>query len=197
MFFRKKISFDAWSDEDLLQEFRKSHNSELIGVLFNRYSHLVLGICMKHFKNTEDAKDGVMQIFEKLPADIHKHEISNFRSWLYMVAKNHCLMQLRKEKKITAVRSAEVFESIFVETEDELHLILNNEEQLNVLEESLGELNSEQRKCIELFYLKEKTYKEICELTGFTLLNVKSYIQNGKRNLKNLMLEKYGSGKKS
>jgi RNA polymerase sigma-70 factor (ECF subfamily) len=52
------------------------------------------------------------------------------------------------------------------------------------LEKCIETLGDEQKQCVKLFYLQEKCYKEITESTGFDMNKVKSYIQNGKRNLK-------------
>jgi RNA polymerase sigma-70 factor (ECF subfamily) len=145
---------------------------------------------MKYLKNEVDAEDAVMQIFEKLMNDLKKHSIDNFKGWLYMVAKNYCLMQLRGDqsqlKKDKELKKD--FPSI-VEINYNLHLDGENEKEKSLLqlEAALKELNEEQRICIELFYLKEMCYKEVSELSGFTMNQVKSYIQNGKRNLKIIM----------
>jgi RNA polymerase sigma-70 factor (ECF subfamily) len=143
----------------------------------------VFGLCFKYFKNEEESKDAVMQIFEKLMTDLHKHEVKNFKSWLYSVSKNHCLMALRKRKTVNRhEKEYQIFAGNHMESDEELHL--NYEDKLNRLEEGMKGLNTEQQTCIELFYLKQKTYQEVTEITGYTIKQVKSYIQNGKRNLK-------------
>ena len=172
------------TDDELLQIYRSKKSAEVISVLFNRYYHLVYGVCMKYYRNTENAKDSTMQIFEKLLDDIPKHEIQYFKAWLYRVAQNHCLMQLRS-KKLPMV-SFDVLQenSGGMEYEESLHPMEAKEELLIKMEEAMTELNEEQRKCLELFYINKKTYTEIETITGFTFMQVKSHIQNGKRNLK-------------
>nr|WP_223151566.1 sigma-70 family RNA polymerase sigma factor [Chitinophaga varians] len=172
-----------------MQRFKTDQNSEWIGVLFDRYALLLLGMCMKYLKNEEDARDAVQQIFLKVLSDVNKHEIQFFRAWIYQVAKNYCLMQLRQQhlkyrEEITDKHAGE----LAADPEDqrqhqEKDLMLSN------MEQALGFLNPEQKICVELFYLQKKSYQEIADQTGFSLLQVKSYIQNGKRNLK-LILEK-------
>jgi RNA polymerase sigma factor (sigma-70 family) len=142
---------------------------------------------MKYLKDDDEAQDAVMQIFEKLLVDLKKHEINQFKGWLHSVAKNHCLMQLRSEKSL-AEKQQELkkdFKS-FVESSEELHLtdVPDKEKQLTLLEEAIKTLKEDQKVCVELFYLQEKSYHEIVDLTGYTLNNVKSHIQNGKRNIK-------------
>lgn len=170
------------TDDELLAVFRSGKQAEALTVLFDRYYHLVLGVCMKYLKNMENAKDATMQIFEKLMDDIPKHDIQFFRAWLYRVSQNHCLMQLRKHKYNTV--SFELIREPGMETDDPVHPALAKEAMLNNMESALSELNDDQRRCIELFYLEKKTYTDIMQLTGFTFMQVKSFIQNGKRNLK-------------
>ena len=180
------------SDTELLLHYHATGENDVIGELYRRYTHLVFGVCMKYLKNEMDAEDAVMQIFEKLLTDLKKHQVDNFKGWLYMVAKNHCLMYLRGEQRQLQKDMAlkKDFPDI-VEICYDMHL--NKEEnkvdKLSGVESAIKELKEEQRICIELFYLKEHCYREVAELTGFTENQVKSFIQNGKRNLK-IMLER-------
>ena len=139
---------------------------------------------MKYLKNEELSKDAVMDVFEILPALLQKHKVSNFKSWLYSIAKNHCLMQLRKQKGIIEINSFEKIEHLLMESEEEVHLLNEKEIELQQLEKAITTLNNEQRKCIHLFYIEENSYADVVEKTGYELKKVKSYIQNGKRNLK-------------
>ncbi|MBI2968960.1 MAG: sigma-70 family RNA polymerase sigma factor [Bacteroidetes bacterium] len=185
------------NDNEILNAYRQTGDLALIGQLYKRYSHLVFFVCIKYLIREEDAKDGVMQIFEKLIVDLRKHEIENFRGWLREVAKNHCLMQLRGNKKFVEIpRAAHEDEDDDVRTVVDFPFRVHpdgaqeKEKQLQKLEAAVKELNNEQRICIDLFYLQEKSYDEICALTGFTYMKVKSFIQNGKRNLLLMMTGK-------
>jgi len=178
---------DQHTDQEIIALYRKDKNPERIGILFDRYTHLVFGVCLKYLKNEEDSKDAVMQIFENLVIDLLNHDVENFKSWLYTLTRNHCLMQLRKNQTILKYKTNELYklqESV-MESADYIHL--NNEKDLDQMLEKLsigiGLLAKEQSECIELMYIKEKSYKEIAYLTGYDLKQVKSYIQNGKRNL--------------
>jgi len=157
--------------------------------LFERYSHLTLGVCLKYLKNYDEAQDAVINIFEKLIEDLLKHEVSNFSSWLHSVARNHCLMHLRsqqsKDKKIIAMQAEYLPDYDNMEVKEKEA----KETELNNLEAAIEQLKPEQKICIELFYLQQKCYTEVATLSGFSLKQVKSYIQNGKRNLR-LILEK-------
>ncbi len=162
-----------------------------LGELYQRYMELVYGVCLKYFKEPERSKDAVMQVFEELVSKLKKHEVENFRGWLHQVAKNHCLMQLRTPKNLKTVE----FKTEIVQSDENLHLdaVLEKEEHFKIMEYCMGTLTTEQREAIRLFYLEGKCYNEIVELTGENWNQVRSSIQNGRRNLKNCMEEKMRS----
>lgn len=182
-------------DYEIIKLYKETGNPEWVGVLFERYTHLVFGICLKYLKDEEDSKDAVMEIFESFFKDLLIHDVKNFKSWLYSVSKNFCLMQLRKLKIIS--RTEEITEKkmnhSFVEFMQELHPYKEQEidELFNKLQEAMGQLKPGQKRCIELMYLQEKSYKEVAEITGYNLKQVKSYIQNGKRNLEKMLKQPY------
>jgi RNA polymerase sigma factor (sigma-70 family) len=166
----------------------------VLGELYQRYMELVYGVCLKYYKEPEQAKDSVMQIFEELVSKLKKHEVENFRAWLHQVAKNHCLMQLRTPKNMKTVE----FKTDFVQSEENMHLngVLEKEENFKKMEDCLETLTGEQRDTIKLFYLEGKCYNEIVEQTGMEWNQVRSLIQNGRRNLK-ICMEKSESGVRS
>ena len=173
-------------DKELLQIYGKDGNTEALGILLQRYTIMLLGVCMKYLKNEQEAKDSVQQVFLKVINELHKYKIDYFKSWIYMVTKNHCLMKLRDKKKDTV----EISEKIYIadNEKEEKHIAEKKEITLNNLEVALKLLSVEQSMCLDLFYLQKKSYQEITDLTGYNGLQVKSHIQNGKRNLKILML---------
>lgn len=179
-----------YEDEYLLSKYMQSHDNYWLGILLQRYTVLVLGVCMKYLKNEQEAKDAVQQIFFTILQRIDRHQVNNFKNWLYTVAKNHCLMHLRKARQIIV----DELKEDFLEMDDtQTPQALQQKEQLfELVETSLLELNTEQRTCITLYYLKKHSYAQITSLTGFSNDQVKSYIQNGKRNLKNLIIKKQG-----
>ena len=178
LFKKRKTYHPSASDAELLELFKKSNNNAIIGEYYQRYGHLVMGTCMKYMKNKMDAEDVVMIIFEKLPGRLHSHDVMHFKSWLYMVTKNECLILLRKK----GLHGSELPHEI--ESSDELAMIEAREVQLNILEQAVSELKELQRQCIDLFYLQRKSYQEISEALQLDVKKVKSAIQNGKRNLK-------------
>lgn len=182
MAFLKNIPASELPDKELVNLFRSSRDMEVLAVLFQRYMDLLYGVCLKYLKQPETAKDAVMQIFEELVAKLPKHEVENFKSWLYTLAKNHCLMQLRTPKNLKTTE----FNPDSMQLEEEVHLngIQLKEENLQKLEHCLKTLSTEQKKAVELFYLQNKCYKEIAEVTGIEWNKVRSFIQNGRRNLK-------------
>lgn len=186
------------SDSNLLESYREAGDPEVLGELYSRYIHRVYGVCMKYLKNREDARDGVMQIFEKLVTEIPKHKIENFSNWLHVVTKNYCLMQLRSEKS-----HREKFEewindqSVFMESHPVLHPLDENEVPEVIekaLEDCIERLKDHQKLCIRQFYYEDRCYEEIALNLGLDEKKVKSYLQNGKRNLK-LCLEEKNVGK--
>ncbi|HMG81405.1 MAG TPA: sigma-70 family RNA polymerase sigma factor [Ferruginibacter sp.] len=180
-------SFDHIDDKELLQRFYADNNNEWLGILLQRYTLLLLGVCMKYLKDPEEAKDAVQQVFLKAITELHKYKVDYFKSWLYMVAKNHCLMKLRDKGK----HPVEINERIMA-TPDEAEnktSYLEKDIELTNLATALQQLNTEQQECLTLFYLAKKSYGEIVVQTGYTLLQVKSHIQNGKRNLKIMLLK--------
>jgi RNA polymerase sigma-70 factor (ECF subfamily) len=174
------------TDAELLEKFNADGNNQWLGILLQRYTLLLLGVCMKYLKNEEDAKDSVQQIFLKCIAELQKYKVDYFKSWLYMVAKNHCLMKLRDKHGKVPV---ELKDQLPAEESVDLEELRMKDKTLDLLVLSIPELNKEQQQCVTLFYLEKKSYQQIAALTGFSLLQVKSYIQNGKRNLK-IIIEK-------
>lgn len=195
LLFNRSKKLSDLSDEVLLSEYKRSGDSKYAGEIFKRYAHLVLGVCMKYLKNMDEAQDTTMIVFEKILDELRQTDVQHFKSWLYMVAKNQCLMHIRKQKRHDIVElKTEVdendesasMENVAIGHLDDVDL---KEIQLQQLEEGIKTLNPEQQECISLFYLQDKSYVEVAEITGYDLNKVKSYIQNGKRNLK-IYLEK-------
>ncbi len=191
LFKKKQTSSDDLADQDLILLYRETRETKLIGILFDRYAHLVYGIALKYFDREDDRKEAVMQVFEKLYEALLQFEIANFKSWLYSVAKNQCLMIIKKENTVSFNDQVQLknFQQEFMEFEESFSLNHGSEIQLeDKLHDFIKELNEEQRICVDLFYLQDKSYKEIADTTNYSLNQVKSFIQNGKRNLK-IMLE--------
>jgi RNA polymerase sigma factor (sigma-70 family) len=180
--FIKNIRNTPLTDKELVALYKQSGDLAILGELYQRYMELVYGVCLKYFKEPETAKDSVMQIFEELVSKLKKHEVENFKGWLHQLAKNYCLMQLRAPKNLKIVE----MKIELVQSEENVHLngALEKEENFKKLEYCLGELTNEQRQAIKLFYLDGKCYNEIVEITGQEWNQVRSLIQNGRRNLK-------------
>ena len=182
MAFVRNISPSTLTDNELVHSYKRTADLKVLGDLYQRYMDMLYGVCLNYFRDSEKAKDAVLNIFEELVVKLQKHEVENFKNWVYQVAKNHCLMQLRKDKKFTKVQ----VDPEIMQNEEIVHLNgeLEKEENFKQMEYCLGQLVKEQRLVVELFYLQNKCYKEIVEETGIEWNAVRSYIQNGKRNLK-------------
>ena len=173
-------------DKILLEEYRSSGDLEVLGELYSRYMHLVYGLCLKYLKNRDDAGDAVMLIFEKLISEIDRHEIQNFKSWLYVLTKNFCLMQIRSEK--SKDRKMDLWvkdQEDSVEIYPGMHPIdEEGMEDHSTLAECIEKLKAEQKDCIQLFYYQNWSYRQISEILHIEEKKVKSHLQNAKRNLK-------------
>ncbi|MGJ7031713.1 RNA polymerase sigma factor [Niabella hirudinis] len=173
------------SDTELLDQFKLRNDQEALARLYLRYSDLIYGVCLKYLEDPEDAKDAVMNIYQELREKLPRHEVQHFKSWLYVLAKNHCLMILRAEKKNITVN----LDTQVVQSGDLSHLdsVIEKEETFKKLEKCMELLPDEQEQTIRLFYYESKCYNEIAETTGMEWNRVRSLIQNGRRNLKNCM----------
>ncbi|MFL5753930.1 MAG: RNA polymerase sigma factor [Bacteroidia bacterium] len=192
MFFRKK-SIPTTEDPELLLLYRQTGDMVYVGELFKKYSRLVLGTCAFYLEDKDEAKDAVMQIFDKLIIELKKREVENFKAWLGFVTRNYCISIIRK-RKTDRNRMADYYEFEKQEanddTENRIADVSDDEFMEELLKESITELKEGQRICVQLFYLNDKSYQQIAEETAYSINEVKSYIQNGKRNLKLLIEEK-------
>lgn len=175
------------TDQELLDQFYEKQDNEWLGILLKRYTLLLLGVCMKYLKNEEDARDSVQHVFLKAITELHKYKVEYFKSWIYMVARNHCLMKLRDRHGKIPMEIRENMSLPAGEPGKEEYLA--KDQLLEDMAIALEQLGPEQKLCITLFYLKKISYQDISSETGFSQMQVKSHIQNGKRNLK-ILLEK-------
>ncbi len=169
------------NDEDLLARFYADGNKEWLGILLERYTMLLFGVCMKYLKEEDTARDTVQQVFLKALSEIPKYRIDNIGGWLYRVAKNMCLSLLR-DKKIWS--EPERLAQMEQPEEVPVSLLMEREKDIDRLKDELSRLKAEQKVCLTLFYLDKKSYQEVAALTGYDVKQVKSHIQNGKRNLR-------------
>jgi RNA polymerase sigma-70 factor (ECF subfamily) len=192
-FIRPNKKFDQKSDKEVLDEFIVTGDLEVLGELYSDYMHLVYGVCLKYLKNRDESKDAVMQIFEKLIIEVPKHHVDNFKSWLYVVTKNYCLMQLRSEKTLAGKSQEWMTESLIImENATDLHPIDEDEPNIDKeLENCIEKLRGEQKECILLFYFENRCYNEIALSLNLDEKKVKSHLQNAKRNLKLCLEEKH------
>jgi RNA polymerase sigma-70 factor (ECF subfamily) len=187
--YKKKV---LKTDQDLLSEFTSSGDLEVLGELYSGYMHLVYGVCLKYLKDRDESMDAVMQIFEKLVVEIPKHRIENFKSWLHVVTKNYCLMQLRSYKSLKEKTEEWMNDTVvFMENSIILHPIDEDEPEMEkALADCVERLKEEQKECIKLFYYENRCYQEISKDLAINEKKVKSHLQNAKRNLKLCLEEK-------
>ena len=188
MAFLKKI-LSAQNDTELVEQYKSAGDINVLGELYGRYMELVYGVCLKYFKEPEEAKDAVINIFEELVTKLKKYDVTNFKSWLYQLSKNHCLMKIRSGKSKPTMVDVDI---MHLEENNHLDNVSEKEEQLSGMENCIEQLPAEQKQAIQLFYLWGKCYKEIADLTETDINKVRSFIQNGRRNLKICMEKQAG-----
>jgi RNA polymerase sigma-70 factor (ECF subfamily) len=196
MWLFKKKEYN--SDEELLKHYKQSGNKELFADLFKKHVSIVYGTCLFYLQDKDEAQDATMQLFEKLMLDLNNREIDNFKGWLSFVVRNHCISLIRKNKSQSKnIKSYYEFEyeSPNYEEEEKINSV-SDDVLLENMKDCLPKLKENQRVCVELFYLKNKSYQDIANETKFSLNEIKSYIQNGKRNLK-LLLQDVSKNKKN
>lgn len=188
----KNKNINQKTDLELIAYYKQSDDLKVLGILYNRYIHLVYGVSLKYLKNPDESQDAAMQVFEKLIESLKKHDIQNFKNWLHVTTRNHCLMELRSRKTRGIKTDADFSLVSAMEFSTSAHH--NNESDiendLTLMKQCIEKLPEEQKRCIELFYLEQRSYKEVSLLTEFELKKVKSFIQNGKRNIKNCIEKK-------
>ncbi|MDR1274223.1 MAG: sigma-70 family RNA polymerase sigma factor [Odoribacteraceae bacterium] len=174
------------ADEELARRYRKSREMSLLSELYGRYMPMVYGVALKYLKRPEDAQDAVMQLFEDLVESLKIHQVQKFKPWLYTCVRNHCLMELRRKNRDLSITLDDSFMDLCVD----LHLEERKEDHEEAVRECVEALPEKQRACVNAFFFEELSYKEVGTRTGFSLKNVKSFIQNGKRNLKSCLERK-------
>jgi RNA polymerase sigma factor (sigma-70 family) len=195
MFFKRFRRPRPTADADYVLDYKATGNLDVLGELYERHIDLVYAVCFKYLRDEAESKDAVMQLFEQLIVDLRRHEVANFKSWLHSVARNYCLMHLRKQRVRIGDGDTDIldddrpaYEALTVYP-DQDEAALDVERHLAQLPAALGQLPESQRVCIDLFYLQQKSYADVSDMTGYELKQVKSYLQNGRRNLK-LILQK-------
>lgn len=181
MFLRRKID-PSTSDEELVLALQGGHRSAL-GLLWDRYAHLLFGVGMKYLKDTERSKDAVADLFAKLPGLLNRHQVERFRPWVHTVMRNHCLLALRADHK-----QVRWDEAVTTDAMDETaHEAAVHESDLQRLEQAIGRLNEMQRNCIRLFHLERLSYAQVQERLGIDYDQLRSHLQNGRRNLRHIL----------
>jgi RNA polymerase sigma factor (sigma-70 family) len=177
------------TDHELLVKYKQDDKTVWLGELFNRYSHLVFGLCLKYLKDEENARDAVLAIFEKLIVELRTREVATFQHWLYAVSRNYCLELIRQKGRDEKRKVVYHYENAvnMHEEIDVLSFAEMKEAGLRRLEYAIEKLNIDQKECVKLFYLKEKSYRETTESTGYSIGEVKTHLQNGRRNLRILL----------
>lgn len=183
--FLRRSHIERASDEDLVTLLRNGDQASL-GYLWDRYAHLLFGVGMKYLKDNERSKDVVVELFADLPDLLKKHSVQRFRPWLHAVTRNRCLLALRNERPTTALPD----DLLRTTEQEDLESAILHEAELQQLEQAIDQLGEGQRICIRLFYLERHSYQHVADVTGSSVEQVRSHLQNGRRNLR-LILERH------
>lgn len=192
MVILRTTSKTAAPDQELVRKYKSTGDKQIISEFFNRYSDFVLAVCMKYLRDKLLAEELTVEIFESLIKKLKKQDTEYFKTWLYTISKNHCLMYLRKSGG--RLRNEDEYKNEtenFVDFQEEMNQKNKEENDYEKIKEALSQLKNEQKRCLELFYFEDKSYSDIVEITGHSLKKVKSYLQNGKRNLKLKLKKEY------
>lgn len=184
--FRK---YPDLTDEEMILLFQSKEDMEILGSLYNRYLAMMMGLCLKYLNRQDAAEDAVMEIFEILHRRLPNHQVENFSAWLYRLASNHCLDILRKQQR-TLAQNVQIMQSVKDERHNDDWLVDEVKEKeavLTKMEKCLEQLNDNQKMSIQLFYLKKQSYEDVSKKLGATWAQTRSYIQNGRRNMKKCM----------
>lgn len=186
MLLNRRSFLRKLSDEEIISLYKEKQWAGCIDELYQRYSHMVFGVCLKYVKQIENAEDLTLSLFASLTDKLLQHQVQQFKSWIYASARNSSLMFLRAKKINTELKDDDL---LYDDGAQQLDDKLEQDELIESLIEVFKELKQEQRLCIQLFYLQKKSYDEVAEMTNYSMKEVKSHLQNGRRNLK-LLLEK-------
>lgn len=180
------------TDSELIALYKETNNNNYIGELFNRYHHLVFGVALKYLHHPDLAEDTLLELFSRLFEQLHKYQIDDFKHWLLTVTRNYCLKYIKASSQTVVFKNTHenIYSVEFMESEHKLDLLHENEERIELLHLALAQLKPEQQQCVRMFYIDDRSYQHISDQTGFEVKKVKSYIQNGKRNLQ-LIMEQY------
>jgi len=178
------------SDEQLVARYRDGDDMDALAFLFDKYLDLIFGVCMKYFKQPQDSEDGTMAVFEVLVVKLKTHDVHNFKSWLYVLTKHYCLQKLRQRGKTLTKNSEDILMQLVDEVHpDDVYLIESRE---NGLRECIQQLPADQKRTVQLFYFESQSYVEIADTMSVDKEKGRSFIQNGRRNLRVCMNKKNG-----
>lgn len=189
MFLKRFRKAKPTTDQEYVAAYRATGDLTILGELYEQHMELIYAVCYNYLRDEEEAKDAVMALFEQLITDLLRHDVQQFGPWLHSVARNYCLMLLRKNQAhptslLMTDAGGDAEDYLFSGSMSDETGTADLEEDLTRLEVYLKTLPVEQQTCLTLFYLERKTYTEVADLTGYEMKQVKSYLQNGRRNLK-------------
>jgi len=179
------------TDEDIrLIEATLKGSRPAFQQLVERYQYFVFTIAFKILRSREEAEEAAQDVFVKVYKTLNSYEQkSKFSTWLYTVTYRTAIDVARKKQLLT--------DSI----DDDAHFLQIEDAEDNPLQEVqhgdlqtqlqfvINQLRPDDAALITLFYLNEKTVKEISEITGLTETNIKTKLHRTREALRDYLSE--------
>lgn len=165
--------------KELIQRAKKG-NTDALNELIEKHKSIAFSIAFKYLKNKEDAEDITQNAFIIILRSIKKfRNESKFSTWLYKIIYHECLKVL-KSRNLTIEYIPEFKQIEVTEVKDETKKVDRK------IDELLCHLKPNEYTVITLFYLKEKSIKEIGEITSFSKSNIKVILHRARIKLKEI-----------
>ncbi len=193
MAYFNSTSNSKLTDEELIKKYRFSHDKTYLGELFLRYTPYIFGVAIKNLKSQKEAEDVTLTIFNKISSDLKRIDVTDFSKLLYQLVKELCDIEVKKKNATGEESKMILIDELTKESDDNLYINSDKPKlslDANNLRLAIDTLNESQKICIDLFYVQNKSYQEVADITGYSLNQVKTNIQNGKRLLKTYVEKK-------
>lgn len=172
-------------DDIILVEATLKGSRPAFQLLVERYQHFVFTVAFKILRSREEAEEAAQDVFVKVYKTLNSYEKkSKFSTWLYTVTYRTAIDIARKKQLLTDSIDDD---TIFLQIETAAHNPLEEVQQSDLqaqLQLAIKQLRSEDAALITLFYLNEKTVKEISEITGLTETNIKTKLHRTRELLR-------------
>ena len=164
----------------------KAGNTQAFAPIVHKYQSIVLTIIIKIVENREDAEDIAQEVFIKVFKSLGQFkEEAAFSTWLYRIAYNTTLSELRKRKfTFVSVDDGLLAVDEPMQNEDEEQ---NLKEQLQYLDKALKKLAPDEAFLIALYYMDKQSVENISQISNLSVSNVKVKLHRIRKKLVTLI----------